>query len=165
MPTDQGDTATSVHLLSDDGGITLNAGADDAITFIAGTGGITFSGDLIKNYVVEIEIEPSTDETVLAADSGKYFTNTAGQAAVTFTLPAAAAGLIFTFIDISSSAADDIIIQAVGDDTINGGTAAKKYSSDQADAVPCSVTLVAVDGINWEVVAQTGDACWANDNT
>lgn len=52
LHADQGDTATSIHLLSDDGGITLDAGADDDIDLIAGADvnlpasiGLTFGDD------------------------------------------------------------------------------------------------------------------------
>jgi len=130
------------------------------------TGNITGDGtDTLTGYLTAIEVEDATSEAVLATDSGKVFATTAGKGAVTYTLPAAAVGLTYTFVDVSAAAGDDLIIQAVGDDTINGGTAAKKYSSDQADAVPCSVTLTAISDTQWVITAQTGDSCWKNDNS
>ena len=118
-------------------------------------------GDSHYGFLREIEVEPGTAETLTAADSGKVFVTTAGQTSVTFTLPAAAAGITFTFVDISASAADDLHIQAVGNDTINGGTAAKIYES-VTDAVPATVTITAVDADNWEVTSEAGT--WANNN-
>ena len=155
--------------------LTLTA-ADDLILTAAGnldlavtgnvTGNITGDGtDTLTGYLTAIEVEDATSEAVLATDSGKVFATTAGKGAVTYTLPAAAVGLTYTFVDVSAAAGDDLIIQAVGDDTINGGTAAKKYSSDQADAVPCSVTLTAISDTQWVITAQTGDSCWKNDNS
>ena len=112
---------------------------------------------------VSVKKKPGTAETLTAADSGKVFSTTAGQGAVTYTLPAAAAGLTFTFVDVSATGNDDCIIQAVGDDTINGGTAAKKYTSAGADAVPTSVTIIAIDATQWVIIAEVGT--WANDNS
>lgn len=177
----------AILLKTTNGGIQLNAdgaangdisidAADDLTLTAAGnlalavtgnvTGNITGDGtDTLTGYLTAIEVEDATSEAVLATDSGKVFATTAGKGAVTYTLPAAAVGLTYTFVDVSAAAGDDLIIQAVGDDTINGGTAAKKYSSDQADAVPCSVTLTAISDTQWVITAQTGDSCWKNDNS
>lgn len=147
--------------------LTLTAAGNLALAVTGNvTGNITGDGtDTLTGYLTAIEVEDATSEAVLATDSGKVFATTAGKGAVTYTLPAAAVGLTYTFVDVSAAAGDDLIIQAVGDDTINGGTAAKKYSSDQADAVPCSVTLTAISDTQWVITAQTGDSCWKNDNS
>jgi len=55
-------------------------------------------------------------------------------------------------------------IQAAAGDTINGGTAQKIYESDGADAVPCAVTIVAVDATQWVVVSEVGASTWNNNN-
>ena len=150
---------------ADDLTLTAAGNLDLAVTGNV-TGNITGDGtDTLTGYLTAIEVEDATSEAVLATDSGKVFATTAGKGAVTYTLPAAAVGLTYTFVDVSAAAGDDLIIQAVGDDTINGGTAAKKYSSDQADAVPCSVTLTAISDTQWVITAQTGDSCWKNDNS
>jgi len=101
------------------------------------------------------------DYAPVAAESGMVFVTTASAGSQTFTLPTAVAGLTYTFVDISTTGNDDLIIQAASGDTINGGTAAKKYWCS-ADSVPGSVTLVAVDGTAWVVVNVAGT--WANDN-
>lgn len=119
-------------------------------------------GDSLYGFLREIEIEPGTAETLTAADSGKVFTNTAAQGNTVFTLPAAAAGITFSFVDGSTTAADDVQIQAVGDDTINGGTAAKIYEC-VTDAVGQTVTITALDATRWEVTAEKGT--WANNNS
>jgi hypothetical protein len=80
---------------------------------------------------------------------------------VTFKLPAAAAGLKFTFVDGDPTAAADLWITAASGDKINGGTAGKSYVCT-GDAVKQFVTLVALDDTRWEIVAEAGT--WANDN-
>ncbi len=175
-------TSGGIHLLadhSDNGDITLDA-EDDIILITTGaltitnTDPVTISGALSPNGAVlgdggdtlfgfrrEVEVEPGTAETLTAADSGKVFANTATNGVTTYTLPAAAAGLTFTFVDVSAQAADDVRIQAVGDDKINGGTAAKIYES-VTDAIPATVTITAIDATNWHVTSEAGT--WANNN-
>ena len=175
-------TSGGIHLLadhSDDGDITLDA-EDDIILIATGaititnTSAMTISGALSPNGAVlgdggdtlfgfrrEVEVETGTAETLTAADSGKVFANTATNGVTTYTLPAAAVGLTFTFVDVSSQAADDVRIQAVGDDKINGGTAAKIYES-VTDAIPATVTITAIDATNWHVTSEAGT--WANNN-
>ena len=182
-------TDGGIHLLADGatgGDITLDAEDDIVLTTtgkltITNTEAVTISGaltvagatglngavlgdggDSLYGVLSEIEIEPATSETLTAADSGKVFTNTAGQTITTFTLPAAAAGLTFTFCDISAVAGEDVSILAVGDDTINGGTAAKRYECT-TDAIPQAVTLTAIDATQWIVTSEVGT--WANNNS
>ena len=176
-------TSGGIHFLADGGtagDITLDA-EDDIIMITTGaytitnTDPMTISGALSPNGAVlgdggdtlfgfrrEIEIEPGTSETLTAADSGKVFTNTSGQTNTTFTLPAAAAGITFTFCDVSAAATNDVTIQAVGDDTINGGTAGKAYEC-VTDAVKQSVTITAIDATQWIIIAEVGT--WANNNS
>lgn len=95
------------------------------------------------------------------AMSGMVFVTTAATGTQTFTLPLAAVGLTFTFIDISTTGGDDLFILANTSDTINGGAAAEYYRS-ATDAVPASVTLVAINAVKWEVVAEVGT--WTNSD-
>jgi hypothetical protein len=182
-------TSGGIHLLADhatNGDITLDAEDDIILTTtgaltITNTDAATISGaltvtgatglngavlgdggDTLYGFRKEIEIEPATSETVLATDSGKVFATTAGQGAVTYTLPTAAAGLVYTFVDVSATAADDLKIQAAAGDTINGGTAAKIYEC-VTDTIPATVTLVAIDATQWVVIAEAGT--WANNNS
>ena len=54
----QGDTATSITLLSDDGGITLDSGAADNITLTAGSAGgannVIFTNGQTRHYVIRV---------------------------------------------------------------------------------------------------------------
>jgi len=117
----------AINLETTDGGIMLNAdgaangdielnSADDMIITSAGdttittTGTLSVAGSQLTNVLTPIEIEAGTTNTVTAAESGKTFANTASAGATTFTLPDAAAGLYYCFVDNSSTAADDLII-------------------------------------------------------
>lgn len=151
VSTNASSDAIELRAATGAGGITLNAGS----------GGITMSGDTVKNYLKEVELEATTAETVLAADSGKVFVNEANAGTTTYTLPTCAVGLVYTFIDISAANHDNIIITAGASDSINGGTVAKKYRNYN-DAVPMSVTLVGVTVASWEIISRVGT--WENDN-
>ena len=131
------------------------------------SGDATVAGDIAVTGTVTtalrpIEVETGTSETVLSTESGKIFSTTLGTGTVTYTLPTASTGLTFTFIDASATAGDDLWITAGTGDTINSGTVAKSYVST-ADAVPSTVTLVAISAGSWEVISEVG-ASWANDN-
>lgn len=106
-----------------------------------------------------IEIEPGTNETVVPSDSGKVFSTTIGTGDVTFTLPGAVAGLTFTFIDASATAADDVWITTATGDSINSGTAGESYVSI-TDSIPQTVTIVAINDGSWEVTSSVGT--WSN---
>lgn len=194
---DTGDVTQSVLVLSDVGGITVDAAAG-SITLDAGAGEInltatgatagdmtltvgddlaisttgdatittggtlSFEGSALTYFNKEIEIDTDNSESVLATDSGKVFTNAPNVGSSEFTLPTAAAGLTFTFVDVSSTAADDIWITAAAGDTIANGTAAKSFKNID-DALPVSCTITAVNAGSWVVESSTGSG-WIADN-
>jgi len=110
-------------------------------------------------------VETFTDEaTLTVAQSGTVCVcdgNDGSAGNVVLTLPAAAAGLTYTFVDANATAGDDLYIQAGAGDTINDGTAAK-YLACKTDSAGQSVTLVAVDDKRWLIIGYAGT--WANDN-
>ena len=142
---------------------------DGAITLTASAGGIslTSAGTTLFD---EINFQRFTKilaaaYSVPAAETGGVYTNTSGGGTVTFTLPTAVAGYEYTFVDISTTPDDDIVLQAASGDKINGGTAAKKYTNAGQDtSLPNFTTLVAIDDENWEVTGQ-GTPVWSNDNS
>jgi len=163
-----------------DGGIQLNADgasngdisidAADDLTLTAGgnlslavTGTLSAGGSALTNVKKPVEIF-TADDTLTAAESGKVCVSDglagAGAGDLTITLPAAQAGLIFTFIDANSVAGDDLVITAAAGDTINGGSAGGSYRCT-GDAAKQSVTLVAIDDTRWMVISETGT--WANE--
>lgn len=157
----QGTAAGAITLTSTAGGVTLAAGADDAVTLNPGTGGINCSGDKLFSYTVSIT-DDVDDESLLATQSGGVFTNQGDTNNQVYTLPTAAAGLIFTFLDVESGAGADLYIRAAASDTIAGGTA-NQYYACKTDAVSQSVTVVAISDVEWIVMSEVGT--WVNDDT
>jgi hypothetical protein len=109
------------------------------------------SGVVVKRSVEVFD----ANDTLTAAETGKTCVSIGfhGAAAgdLKITLPSAAAGLTFTFVDANAAAGDKI----------NGGTAGKSYKCT-GDAVKQSITIVARDGTDWDIVSEIGT--WANDN-
>ena len=98
--------------------------------------------------------------TVRPLDTGTMFSNKGATASVTFTLPAAKAGMVFTFLKV---AAQDILLKATGGAKIANGTANKVYKNVTAgDALTGHVTIFA-DEANWWVLGSAGT--WAADNS
>ena len=107
-------------------------------------------------------VDSSTNATLTAANSQKVYTNSgASSMAITFTLPAAAEGIIYTFVVVDSAAvnidcnASDQIIttNAAGDKLQNAGTAGN------------TITLVcrgAAGTYNWLITAINGT--WSDAN-
>lgn len=147
----------------------------------ANTQGDTFSGAV--NFTAGVTglnagcvTVPTAAETVVtAAQSGTTFLATKGSATQTFTLPAVAAGLKYTFICGHASgeilidqAASEVIVvttfAAVGADadtaivTTAAGTGIKNTAA--TNAVGDSVTLVS-DGVGWYGVGITS-GIWAS---
>lgn len=106
--------------------------------------------------------------TYTDADSGKIVIATKGSATQTFTLPAAAAGLEFTFV--CGHASGEILIDQAGSEVINckaseggaavataAGTGIKNTAA--TNVLGDSITLVS-DGTSWYATNQSG--IWAS---
>lgn len=122
------------------------------------TGALTVSGALTGARPVEA----TTAETsvLTAAMSGKVFVQTRASTTVTYSLPAAAAGLFFTFI--CGHASSEILITPVAGDAIvtkihsaQDGTALAPAAGTGikntalSNVIGDSITLVALDGTTW----------------
>lgn len=185
IQSNQGTGADSITLISDEGGIALTGTAgpivltadgatagditidsEDDMTFtVAGDATFAVTGTLTLGeirYKRNVTVVTASTTTLMAVMSGNMYVTTASQLTHTFTLPTAAAGLTFTFIDVSASAGDDVCITASSGDSINGGTAAKDYIN-VSDAIPGSVTLTAGDADNWYVTSSIGT--WVNEDS
>lgn len=97
----------------------------------------------------------TTARTLTAVDCGKTFTNTGAGATVVFTLPSAAAGLEYTFSQLSNAT---ITVQAVGNDMIRlpGGLTSTAAGTVTSAARGDFVTIRALDATNWCCVAHGG---------
>lgn len=166
------------HGLNTDTAVTFG-GAVTAESTLAVTGATTVGGTLSVTDAISGPFFHQTDVSaatiaVTTAMSGGTFLATKGSATQTYTLPAAAAGLRYTFICghadgeilINPTASDDITITtfaAVGADadtaivTTTGATGIKNTAA--TNAVGDSVTLVS-DGTKWFGVGITS-GIWA----
>lgn len=112
------------------------------------------------------------DQAISASQTGWIIVcdgNEAGEggtpANVIFTLPTAATGLTYTFVDANATANDDLYIKAASGDTINGGTAAQYIACKTDSGVP-AVTLAAIDATRWIILAGgPNDSVWVADNS
>lgn len=109
------------------------------------------------------------DQTISASQTGWIIVcdgNEAGAggtpANVIFSLPTAATGLTFTFVDANATANDDLYIKAASGDTINAGTAAQ-YVACKTDSGGQTITLQAIDDTRWVTVAYGGT--WVADDS
>jgi hypothetical protein len=147
---------------SDDMDLVFGTGDDITIEYDEdGTDKLLITGNTYVNgtfnYKSEIEKIAATPETLTAAETGKVaVSNYTGT--LTVNLPAAAAGLTFTVVDNSATAADDVIVDIDAGDNIEGDTNGDGLICTD-DAVGSSVTLVAVDDARWIVLSTTGT--WA----
>lgn len=153
------------------GGIFLNAdgatagdididSADDTTITVAGdltfavTGTLTAGGSAITNQLAVVEEITAQTDTLTAAESGKLIVGDY-TGAQTITLPDAAAGLFFGFVDSSATAGDDLIIDCSAADTIDGDTAGDAIES-VTDALGQTIWLVAIDGTQWITYNRSG---------
>ena len=129
----------------------------------------TLVGDAATTIIGFVDVivakATTTPTSVTAANSGGIYVNegiAASPADSIFTLPTAAAGLTYTFVDANATSADDMWITANTGDTINGGTANKSFKNT-GDVIGASVTIFAIDATRW--IAVPGSiGTWANDN-
>ena len=96
--------------------------------------------------------------TISVRETGTVFSNKGDGDALVLTLPAAEAGVWFTFFKHTQQ---NLSVQAAGGAKINNGTANKKYENVAAEAGG-SCTLVS-DGVDWFVAGEKGT--WVNNNT
>lgn len=110
-------------------------------------------------------------EAVDAAESGKVYVQTRSSTTVTFTLPAAAAGLTYTFV--CGNASSEILITPQSGDAIVGKTSGADDGTGIAPAAGTGIkntaatnvvgdhcTLVALDATTWYMTSVAG--VWAS---
>ena len=96
----------------------------------------------------------TTTHTVLSTESGYVFTSSGAGAAFDFDLPAAAAGLTYTFYCHTSTY--DITIDAQGDDTITGATTSAAGGTAMITDAGSFITVVAISSTEWVILASRG---------
>lgn len=90
------------------------------------------------------------DHTLSADDAGQIFTNEGSTATLTYTLPAASAGLVFTFAVV---AAFGLVLDAAGSDTVGGA------GSLSNAAISSIIVIRGMDSGLWLVESSSGT--WA----
>lgn len=105
---------------------------------------------------ISIKTQAASPYSVLTTDVGKVFTNEGSTASVTFSLPTAASGLIYTFI---VQDADGIVVDADTGDTIRLSTQVSASSGNATStAIGSVLTLVAINATEW--IATTIRGTW-----
>lgn len=153
-------------------GVTIDTSGNTVVPgTMAVTGAITATGGVVGGQTVLVEATTAETEAVSATESGKVFVQTRSSTTVTYTLPAAAAGLRYTFV-CGHADSEILITPATGDAIVtkihaaeNGtalapaaGTGIKNTAATNV-AGDC-ITLVALDGTTWYGVGMTG--VWAS---
>ncbi len=102
----------------------------------------------------DVVVAATTTRVIADTEHGATFSNEGGGAEVDFTLPAARAGLRFTFVIEN---ANGIEINAVGTDTIrtDSGVSAAAGLTESA-TVGATITLLAINATNWIALSQRG---------
>ncbi len=162
------ENSESLELIFDTDKIELGAGSTGVATLdfndvdaledlesITGEGTGVITG-FLKTVTVDID-----DRALAVTESGDVFTNGADSDTTVFTLPSAAAGYIFTFMDVEAAAGADLCIKANTGDKIQNGNAAEYYNCYD-DTYGSTVTLIAVDDTEWVIQATNGT--WTADN-
>ena len=136
---------------------------------LVASGGVT--GTVTGGVVRPVAAQATGTKSVSAAESGTVFVNTQGASTTTFTLPSAAAGLTYTFVE-SNASGEILITPATGDAIVTkihaaqdgtalapaAGTGIKNTAATNV-AGDC-ITLVALDTTTWYGVGMTG--LWAS---
>lgn len=145
------------------------------------TGNYTFSGTTTISSLSATSFSPtstvfpvesiSADEAVSASESGKMYVDVKGSATTTFTLPAASAGLEYTFV--CGNASGEILITPATGDAIVGKTHGAENGTGIAPAAGTGIkntaatnvvgdfcTLRCLDGTTWYMTSVAG--VWAS---
>jgi hypothetical protein len=145
----QGTSAAAINLTATAGGITLSSSAG-----LATGDPITGDGTAALKGFLQTVTDDNNGKTLSITESGTVQTNLGASGAAAWTLPAAAAGLTYTFVVM---AAQELRVTPAAGDVINiagvTGDAAEYWT---ANAIGESLTLVAVDGTNWIATSMLG---------
>lgn len=120
-----------------------------------GTNAPAYFADIRGALVAQMAVEARTTATSPAAsDSRKAYTNEGATSQVAVTLPAAAAGLEYTFI---VQDADGIQITAAAGDTIRqAGSVSSSGGTATSTTIGDTLTLLAINATEWIAIASHG---------
>lgn len=113
-----------------------------------------FDGGILYQESVVSKTQAVSPYSVLTTESGRTFTNEGATSIVTFSLPTAAAGLIYSF---AVQDADGIIVDANTGDTINiAGSVSATSGNATSTTIGSTLTLVAINATEWVAVKSLG---------
>lgn len=124
----------------------------------------TWEGKQLGGVFVEVYATTTTNRTIAQWETGSVYADStaASDDRVTFNLPAAKAGMRYSFVKRNSTVSSVLWLQSNTGDTINAGTASKAYKcTGTTQPQACGIVAIA-DGI-WVIQYQVGT--WANDNS
>ena len=108
-----------------------------------------------KKYTDQVTVTDKTAAfTVAAANSRAVFTDKGATSPVTFSLPAAATGLAYTFIQRATAALT--VAAPKGAVIADGGVASGDGGAAVSSSAGSVLALVAVDGATWQVIYKSG---------
>ena len=106
-----------------------------------------FYGIQLKGYIKDSIIDVASGPRALISDeSGRIFTNVGASGSVTFTLPTAEAGLMYSFAKV---VAQDVVIDAADGDYIADSAASGNVSNTRDGETWGFLTLLAVSPSMW----------------
>jgi len=97
----------------------------------------------VKESIVDIASGPRTLDT---DESGKIFTNTGASGSITFNLPSAVKGLMFT---IAKVVGQDVVIQAAAGDYIADSSVAGTMTNSDDEDISSILELRCVSDSKW----------------
>jgi hypothetical protein len=108
--------------------------------------------------VAKVEVQATTPRTLTANESGITINNTGATALIVVNLPAAAAGLRFTFVVLDTDGIK--AVAATGDTITIDGTTSGAAGFCTSTTIGDTVTLEAQNATQWVAVASLGAGGW-----
>ncbi len=147
--------------LLDDADAVLDATTKAIVFYADKSGGTHFARELARfgfegwRRRVAVTSVATGPTTISAESSGRVYTNKGASAQTDYTLPAAAAGLEFEFVNFVAQA---IQVTAATGDKIRDGTTLSVSGGEiqSAAALGATVRLVCTDDEVWQVMSKTG---------
>jgi hypothetical protein len=104
--------------------------------------GVELEG-FLKNSIIDVASSP---RNLITDESGKTFTNTGASGAITFNLPSAAKGLMFTFAKVVGQ---NVVISAAAGDYIADSLIAGTITNSDDSDTSAILTLKCVSDSKW----------------
>lgn len=141
--------------------IITNVGAGAGLTDASGNGFSVVSATLnsaLALLQLGVEATKTSAYSVVAGDSGTTFNNTAAGGQVVYTLPAAAVGLKYSFVNTAAGATFSKVLAVAADKIAQAGTLGAAAGNLISSAIWSTVTIECYVANVWVVTGSTGGA-------